>query len=148
MNSFMIKLLLSQFVNIVAMNYILSLISKALYWESGGLIMKISNLLFLSSVIKIIITLINGPWIKRKLMLLWNYRFTKRPLVHQDKLNKDYEAPGFDIASRYVNYILAIYNVCFYSYIIPYGSGIMLVVFLISYLVDKINLFCRSCLKD
>jgi hypothetical protein len=58
------------------------------------------------------------------------------------------ELPPFDLASRYTFYILQTYTISFYAYIIPYGTPVMIIAFILGFISDKINLFCRSSLKD
>ncbi len=66
--------------------------------------------------------------------------------LFQVELNKELQPTEFSFAMRYSYYILNVYVVSFYSYIVPYTSLILIVIFIAQYWVDKINLFKRfSC---
>lgn len=57
--SFMIKLLISQFVTQSIMYYVISLISPDLIWEASGLIPQMSNLIIVSAVMQTVLNMIN-----------------------------------------------------------------------------------------
>jgi hypothetical protein len=69
--------------------------------------------------------------------------------LFQVELNKAIQPTEFSFAMRYAYYILNVFVVSFYSYIVPYTSLILIVIFAIQYWVDKYNLFKRfSCPTD
>ncbi len=69
--------------------------------------------------------------------------------LFQIELNKELQPTEFNFAMRYAYYILNVYVVSFYSYIVPYTSLMLIIIFAIQYWVDKYNLFRRfSCPTD
>lgn len=75
-----------------------------------------------------------------------NYSNENTANLFQVELNKELQKTEFSFADRYVYYILNVYVVCFFSYIVPYTSLILIIYFAIQYWIDKKNLFKRfSC---
>ncbi len=54
----------------------------------------------------------------------------------------------FDMTSQYTYYILQVYTISFFASLIPYGSAIMLITFLVAFFTDKANLFWSSTVVD
>ncbi len=61
--------------------------------------------------------------------------------LFQVELNKELQKTEFNFALRYAYYILNVFVVSFYSYIVPYTSLILILIFIAQYWVDKRNLF-------
>jgi hypothetical protein len=57
--SFMIKLLISQFVTQSIMYYVISLLAPDLMWEASGLIPQMSNLIIVSAVMQTVFNFVN-----------------------------------------------------------------------------------------
>jgi hypothetical protein len=69
--------------------------------------------------------------------------------MFQVELNQKMQDPEFDFADRYSYYIVNVYVISFFSYITPYVSIILVLIFTIQYWIDKYNLFQRfSCPTD
>lgn len=69
--------------------------------------------------------------------------------MFQVELNHSIQDPEFDFSDKYAYYIVNVYVVSFFSYITPYISIILALIFFVQYWVDKYNLFQRfSCPTD
>lgn len=118
---------------------------------SAGLIVQVSFLFIFSGLINIAMNAVNIPYWMRKFNLWWKYRYLtfkgKKDLnipTFQIKLNKDFELPIFDMATKYSYYLLQIYTCMFYNYLVPIGVPVTALIFLIQYWIDKIQLFYFS----
>ena len=58
----------------------------------------------------------------------------------QNKFNKDYELPVFDMTGRYAYYVVHVYTCLYYSYLIPLGVLGTAIIFAIQYWIDKIKM--------
>ena len=63
--------------------------------------------------------------------------------MFQIQLNKTLEYPAFSYSSGYSFYIIYTYVICWYGFLYPIGSPIVIVIFIAQYWVDKYNLFRR-----
>ncbi len=151
LTSLVVKLLISQFINNALVYYIVTVISNRPYMTSAGLIVQVSFLIVFSGFINIAMNAVNIPYWMRKFNLWWKYRYLtfkdKKNVsvpTFQIKLNKDFELPIFDMATKYSYYLLQIYTCMFYNYLVPIGVPVTALIFGIQYWIDKIQLFYFS----
>ena len=146
--SFMLKLLISQFLTTAIMYYVISLIFPGAMWEESGLIPQMSNLILVSSFMPIAQSVLCSIFelVKEKCFP----PYSKQPYVpiHQDRLNQQLELQPFDLSSRYTHYIMQVFTISFFAYPMPFGTAVVLVAFLIEFFIDKYRLFLRCSLKD
>lgn len=69
--------------------------------------------------------------------------------MFQVQLNEILQQPEFNFASMYGFYIVFTFVVCFYDFIVPTATPVLIIIFFIQFWVDKYNLFKRySCPVD
>ena len=146
--SFMLKLLISQFITTAIMYYVISLIFPGNMWEQSGLIPQMSNLILVSTFLPIGMTILMSIYelIKEKCCPPYG----KRPYVqiHQDRLNQQLQLPPFDLSSRYTHYIMQTFTISFFAYPMPFGTAVVVVAFILEFFIDKYRLFLRTSLND
>ena len=64
--------------------------------------------------------------------------------LFQFQLNQALEYPAFSYSKGYCFYILFTYVACWYGFMLPLGTPIIIIVFIGQYWVNKFNLFRRS----
>ena len=150
--SLIVKTVIAQFLNTAIIYYILSLIidfllanNYELYFDDG-LVVNISSLIVISGAIQIGTNFFQFGEILGCICNCWKYQKEKNVNLFQIELNKELQPTEFSFAMRYSYYIINVFVVSFYSYIVPYTSLILIVIFIAQYWVDKRNLFKRfSC---
>lgn len=141
--AYVIKTLFAQFINTAISFCLVSIIVDKHIWARGGIIMQITVLFFFTAVIQVISNLIFLPSLKRQWVLSNYSRSTPVPR-YQDRFNKEYALPDFDMGGRFVYYLLQLFLISFFSYVIPLSVPLVLVVFIIHYFIDRVNLYYRS----
>lgn len=149
-SSFMVKLILSQFVNSAMNWFIIALIYPSDILSGTGLAIKIANFIAVSGLTSIPVNAISTPWLFKKLGLwFWYVGLKKRNTVNKFQLwlNQEYEYFEFDLAERYSYYIVQMYTSFFYSYIAPICVPALAIIFFFQFWIDKYNLTKRSSFK-
>ena len=144
--------MIAQFLNTAIIYYIISLIDIVLSkdikssFDDNGLVVNITSLIVISGAIQIVTNFVQFGEIYKNIRNHCKYSKEKPVNLFQIELNKELQPTEFSFAVRYSYYILNVYVVSFYSYIVPYTSLILIVIFAFQYWVDKYNLFKRfSC---
>lgn len=138
-----------QFLNTAIIYYIISIFDGVAALDQNGLLMKVTSLIAVSGFINIANNAIQLGTLFSCLMNKFKYNDKDTINMFQIQLNKEMQDPQFSFSDKYAYYIVQIYVVSFYSYIAPYLSLILIIIFAIQYWVDKFNLFTRySCPAD
>jgi hypothetical protein len=146
-----LKLAVSQFVNTALIYYIISVFADKDnddLLSASGLVYQITSLITTSGIIQIFSNLAYPSAIMNDFFLWWNHTRHEGEEIqlYQVHLNKAYEKAEFDIAARYAYYLLQLYTVSFYAYIVPITVPAIIIILILQYWVDKVNLFRRSSL--
>jgi hypothetical protein len=67
---------------------------------------------------------------------------------YQDRFNKEYALPDFDLGGRFAYYLLQLFLISFFCYVIPLCVPLVLIAYILHYYIDRINLFYRSSMNE
>ncbi len=147
LTSMVMKIFVSQFINTAFIFYLIQVFNHRPYLSSAGLVVQVSFMIVVSGFVSILSNAINFAYWFRVIKLWYNYGITTNKIqgfkeipTYQVKLNKDYELPIFDIASRYSYYLLQVYTCMFYCYLVPVGVLAVAIIFMIQFWIDKIRM--------
>ena len=145
--AYVVKTLLAQFINTALSYCIISLLIDHNIWSRSGILVQVGILFIFTAVVQIITNIIYLPSVKR-LWTLSNYNRGAPIPRYQDRFNREYALPEFDLGGRFAYFLLQLFLISFFSYVIPLCVPLTLLVFIVHYYLDRINLFSRSSMNE
>lgn len=114
-----------------------------------GLVFQISTLIVVTGLLHVIKSLVYPEELWLRIKRWWRYRKCQDNVENkfQKTLNKEFQYPEFEFASRYSHYLVTLYTAFFYSYLVPIAVPVICILFFLQYWVDKYVLLRRSSLK-
>jgi hypothetical protein len=151
-SSFIVKNILSRFINTAIIYYILALLHQNIgSLTQEGYVIKVMALVGVSAFIQVLTELVRPE----VLFDLVTKSFTSTPIEDDAKksfqiqLNEQAQDPEFAFAEQYTFYLVQVLLVSFYAVMVPLGVGMLALIFIAQYWLDKYNLFRRfSCPLD
>lgn len=143
MGSLILKIVISQFLNTSIIYSILYLIKPVEPLSTYGIVNKVASLIVVSGLFNIIWYMILPT--STIYSLIYKYKYTPdQPInLFQYQLNAAFEKPSFSYSYGYSFYIIYTYVVCWYGFLYPMGTLILVLLFLAQYWVDKFNFYKR-----
>ena len=137
-----LKIVITQTINTSIIYSILFLMKPVAPLSTYGIVNKINSLIVISGLISVVLTIFPISMItdclnRRK------YTADKQINLFQIQLNKIIEHPPFSFSAGYSFYIIYVYVVCWYGFMLPLGTPILIFIFSVQYWVDKYNVFRR-----
>ena len=107
-----------------------------------GIVAKINSLIVISGLISVGLTILPISSITRYFTLR-KYTGDKPINMFQIQLNQLLEHAAFSYSDGYSFYIIYTYVACWYGFLLPLGTPILVIIFFVQYWVDKYNFFRR-----
>ena len=138
-----IKIVITQTINTSIIYSILYLMKPINPLSTYGLVNKIKSLVIISGLISVIWQMVLPTTTIANFLNARKYTSDKPINLFQIQLNQTLEHPAFSYSAGYSFYIIYTYVVCWYGFMFPLGTPILILIFIVQYWVDKYNLFRR-----
>ena len=139
-----IKIVITQTINTSIIYSILYVMQPTSPLSPYGLVTKINSLVVISGLISVVWMAVLPTQTVMRFINARKYTYENPINLFQVQLNKIIEYPAFSYSSGYSFYIIYTYVICWYGFMYPVGSLILIVIFFLQYWIDKFNLFRRN----
>ena len=138
-----IKIVITQTINTSIIYSVLYLMKPIAPLSTYGIVAKIKSLIVISGIISVLWTVFQPFMTLANFLNKRKYTDDKPINLFQIQLNQILEHPPFSFSAGYSFYIIYFYVTCWYGFMLPIGSAILVVIFILQYWVDKYNVFRR-----
>ena len=142
--SIIFKTIIAQTANTIIVYFFVYLAKPINPLLSLGLVSQVYSLLITSALIYMVKSYLNPKSFWTKCMNKCQNIFDQKIEHIQVHLNKEREKPSFKMSDNYSYYVIFTFLVSFYGFLIPLGSLILILIFILKYWVDKWSLF-KNC---
>ena len=139
--SIIIKTIIGQTANTIIVYFFVYLAKPINPLLSLGLVGQVYSLLLTSALIYMVKSIWNPKSLWTKCMNKYHYKYDQKIERIQIQLNKEEEKPSFKISDNYSYYVIFSFLVSFYGFLIPLGSFLLILIFILKYWVDKWSMF-------
>lgn len=141
--SLILKIVISQFLNTSIIYSILYLIKPANPLSTIGIVNKVGSLIVVSGIFNLVWYAILPT--STIFSIIYHYKYTPNTPINlfQYQLNANFEKPAFSYSYGYSFYIIYTYVVCWYGFLYPLGTIILVLLFIVQYWIDKFNFYKR-----